>query len=183
MTEKEKMIQGLFYDACDPELLRMRLECRVLLKQFNDADPADFATRAVILAELFGAQGNGVHIEPPFYCDYGSNVFLGDGVYMNFNCVILDPAPVVIEKKVMFGPSVQVYTAAHPVQAAERIKGPEFGAPVTIRENAWIGGAAVIRPGVTVGRNAVIAAGAVVIRDVPDNTVVGGNPAKVIKKL
>lgn len=183
MTEKEKMLLGRLYDASDPDLVHMRLECRLLLRQFNDTDPADFDGREKLLAVLLGNAGKGVHIEPPFYCDYGSNILIGDNVYMNFNCTILDPATVTIEQNVMLGPSVSIYTATHPVQAAERIKGPELAAPITIRENAWIGGGAIICPGITVGRNAVVAAGAVVTRDVRENTVVGGNPAAIIKTL
>lgn len=183
MTEKEKMIAGKLYDASDQELAALRIACRNMLQEFNTSAPADELRRLDVLRKFLGRMGEGIEITPPFYCDYGFNITLGDNVYMNFNCVILDPAPVVIEDNVMFGPMVSVYTATHPVEAAERIKGPELGAAITIKENSWIGGSAVICPGVTVGRNSVVAAGAVVTKDVPEGVVVGGNPARIIKRL
>ncbi|WP_027183162.1 sugar O-acetyltransferase [Desulfovibrio inopinatus] len=183
MTEKENMIAGRLYDASDPELVAARLACRKLLHAFNHAAPEEAELRQDILGQLLGGMGERIEITPPFYCDYGFNITLGNNVYMNFNCIILDPAPVLIEDNVMFGPSVSLYTATHPVEVVERLKGPELGTPITIRENAWIGGGAILCPGVTVGRNAVVAAGAVVTKDVPDNVVVGGNPARIIKHL
>ena len=183
MTEFRKMISGQLYDAGDPELKAMRLKARQLLARFNAGDPADETARLAVLRELLGRMGEGCWIEPPFYCDYGVNITLGEKVYMNFNCVILDPGPVVIGDNVMFGPAVQVYTATHPVQAAERLKGPELGLAVTIRDNAWIGGGAILGPGITVGENSVVAAGAVVVKNVPADVVVGGNPARIIKEL
>lgn len=183
MTEREKMIRGELYDAADPELAGLRLKCRLLLRRYNDALPEEEGLRRSLLEQLLGSTGDNPVIQPPFYCDYGNNITLGDNVYMNFNCIILDPAPVVIGNNVMFGPSVSIYTATHPVDAVERLKGPELGEAISIDDNCWIGGNSVVCPGVTIGRNSVVAAGAVVVKDVPDNVVVGGNPAKVIREL
>lgn len=183
MTEWDKMISGQLYDASDPELARMRIACRELLQRFTHVSPVDEAMQQEIARNLLGSMGEGVTIVPPFYCDYGCNISVGSNVFMNFSCTILDPAPVVIGDNVQFGPSVQVYTATHPIMAAERIKGPEMAYPVTIGENSWVGGGAILCPNVTVGRNVVVGAGAVVTRDVPDNVVVAGNPARVIREL
>ncbi len=183
MTEKDKMIAGLLYDASDPELVQLRLTCKSLLHTLNTLPPDNTRAQHETLQKLFGSMGEKIEITPPFYCDYGFNITLGNSIFMNFNCIILDPGPVVIEDNVMFGPSVSLYTATHPVEAQERLKGPELGYAITIRENAWLGGNCVVCPGITVGRNAVVAAGAIVTKDVPDNVVVAGNPARIIKKL
>jgi maltose O-acetyltransferase len=183
VTEKEKMIAGQLYNAGDAELTALRLACRRLLHSFNHAHPDNAADAAGVLAQLLGGSGTGLQIMPPFHCDYGFNITVGCNVFMNYNCIILDPAPVHIGDNVMFGPSVSLYTATHPADAAKRLEGPELGLAISVGDNAWIGGAAVICPGVQVGRNAVVAAGAVVTRDVPDNVVVAGNPARIIRQL
>lgn len=182
-TEKEKMLRGELYDAADPQLVEERLHARRLLKTLNDSHPDDHLLRQATLGQLLGKMGTGVHIEPPFYCDYGSHIELGDRVYLNFNCVILDCNRVRIGENTLLGPSVQIYAATHPLAAAERIQGPELGFPVTIGRNVWIGGGAIINPGVTIGDNTTIGAGSVVVKDIPANVFAAGNPCRVIREL
>ena len=182
-TEKDKMLRGELYDASDPQLAQERLRARRLLKALNDSDPDDQDKRRMLLAELLGALGEGAHIEPPFSCDYGSNILLGSRVFLNFNCVILDCNLVRIGDNTQLGPAVQIYAATHPLDAAERIKGPELGYPVTIGRNVWIGGGAIIGPGVTIGDNTTIGAGSVVVKDIPGNVFAAGNPCRVIRPL
>lgn len=183
VTEKDKMLRGQLYDASDPQLLQERLAARRLLKAFNDSHPEEQERRRALLAELLGAAGSGVHIEPPFYCDYGSNILLGNRVFLNFNCIILDCNIVRIGDDTQLGPAVQIYAATHPLEAAERIKGPELGYPITIGRNVWIGGGAIIGPGLTIGDNTTIGAGSVVVKDIPANVFAAGNPCRVIREL
>ncbi|WP_424006337.1 sugar O-acetyltransferase [Haloferax denitrificans] len=182
-SEKEKMLAGDPYDASDPELVVERERARRLTRQFNETDETQTERREELIRELFGEVGESFEIEPPFRCDYGYNVRVGERFFANFDCVFLDVCPITIGDNCQLGPGVHVYTATHPLDAAERIKGPESGEPVTIGDNAWLGGRAVVNPGVTVGDDAVVASGAVVTKDVPDSVVVGGNPARVIKRL
>ncbi len=183
MSEREKMLAGELYDGFAPELVAERTRARRLLAAYNATDPADREQRTRILDELVGALGEGVWIEPPFFCDYGSNLTLGDGVYLNASCVVLDCAPIEIGAGALFGPAVQVYAATHPIEPEARAAGPEYALPVSIGANTWIGGAAVILPGVTIGDNSVVGAGSVVTRDVPANVVAAGNPCRVIRQL
>lgn len=182
-TEKEKMLAGELYDASDPVLAEERMRARRLVRLFNQTLETDGDLRRQLLSELLGKAGKGTYIEPTFRCDYGYNIEVGDGFFANFDGVILDVCKVKIGKNCQMAPGVHIYTATHPVDAFERIKGAEFGKPVTIGNNAWLGGRAVIVPGVTIGHNVTVAAGAVVTKDVPDNVVVGGNPARIIKTL
>lgn len=182
-TEKDKMLRGELYDASDPQLVQERLAARRLLKALNDSHPDDLDRRRALLADLLGAMGKGTHIEPPFYCDYGYNILLGDRVFFNFNCIILDCNLVRIGDNTQLGPAVQIYAATHLLQAVERIKGPELGYPVTIGRNAWIGGGAIIGPGVTIGDNTTIGMGSVVVKDIPANVFAAGNPCRVIREL
>jgi maltose O-acetyltransferase len=177
------MLAGELYDANAPELVEGRTRARRLLSAYNATDAADREGRTHLLAQLVGSHGDGVWIEPPFYCDYGSNITLGDRAYLNFDCVVLDCAPVSIGAGTMLGPAVQIYAATHPVDAAARAEGREYALPVTIGTDVWIGGAVVILPGVTIGDRSVIAAGSVVTRDVPDGVVVGGNPGRIVRRL
>ncbi len=184
MIEYEKMISGQLYNANDAELVRMRREVRALLDQLNaSAQNVRTGERLELCKRIFGKAGNGLWLQPPFYCDYGKNIELGDNFYCNFNCVILDVAKVIIGSHVMMGPNVQIYTAGHPLDAKQRQQGLEFGKPITIGSHVWIGGSAVLCPGIKVGEKSIIAAGAVVTKDVPPLVVVGGNPAKIIKEL
>ncbi|WP_039056185.1 maltose O-acetyltransferase [Enterobacter sp. Bisph1] len=180
--EKQKMIAGLPYRPSDDTLRADRLRARQLIHRYNHSSPDEKTERQAILNALLGA-GEGAYIEPNFRCDYGYNIFLGKAFYANFDCVMLDVCPIHIGDNCMLAPGVHIYTATHPVDAAQRISGVEYGKPVTIGHNVWIGGRAVINPGVTIGDNAVIASGAVVVKDVPPNVIVGGNPATIIKTL
>lgn len=181
-TEKEKMLAGELYDPLDPQLSVERQRCRELLKQFNDTREDQTQERTDLLNQLLGAE-TGVWIQPPFFCDYGTNIQLGSKVFFNFNCVVLDVMQVKIGNNVLFGPSVQIYTATHPMEADIRRKWLEFAKPVSIGSDVWVGGAAIICPGVTIGDRSVIGAGSVVTRDVPDDVFAAGNPCKVIKLL
>ena len=182
-SEKEKMLRGELYNAFDPQLVLERRRARDLLKELNESRDAEVEKRQGILATLFGSIGRNVWVEPPFYCDYGANITLGDNVYFNFNCVILDVTPVVIGSDVLFGPAVQIYAATHPLSYQERRTGRELGKPVRIGSDVWIGGAVVINPGVTIGPQSVIGSGSVVTQDVPAGVFAAGNPCKVIREL
>lgn len=182
-TEKDKMLAGELYDSSDPELAAERRRARDLCRRFSTLPfSATDEEKAALLAELFGRPTD-VRITPPFQCDYGRHITLGRNVYFNSSCVVLDVAAVVIGSNVLFGPSVQLYTAMHPLDAALRREGLESGKPVTIGDDVWIGGGAVICPGVTIGSGAVIGAGSVVTRDVPPAVLAAGNPCRVIRPL
>ena len=180
-TEKEKMLAGERYNCLDPGLEVERQRARALLRRYNRAEAEP--ERQAILRQLLGQAGRNSIVEPPFYCSYGQNIYLGDQVYLNVLCTILDCNEVRIGHHVMIGPAVQIYTAAHDLQAETRIQGWEVARPVTIEDNVWLGGGAILLPGVRIGRNAVVGAGAVVSRDVPANTVVAGNPARVVREI
>lgn len=182
MTEKEKMLSCQPYNAQDEQLVNERLQARQTLKEFNASDPADAARRKELLGRLFAPDSQIPDLEPPFYCDYGSNIRFGQRVFINFNCTVLDCAPVEIGDDTLIGPGAQIYTATHPLQPQKRLEGLESAKGVRIGKNVWLGGACVILPGIRVGDNAVVGAGAVVTHDVPANTVVGGNPAQIIRR-
>jgi maltose O-acetyltransferase len=181
-TEKDKMLSGELYDPLDPQLVRERQRCRDLCKLLNDSREDQRDERRRILAELFGYETD-VWIQPPFFCDYGTNISLGEKVFFNFNCVVLDVMRVVIGSNVLFGPSVQIYTATHPLSAAERRTGLELAQPVTIGADVWVGGGAILCPGVAVGDRSVIGAGSVVTRAIPQDVFAAGNPCRVIRSL
>ncbi|WP_284646086.1 sugar O-acetyltransferase [Paenibacillus silviterrae] len=182
-TEKQKMLSGELYFAGDPELVKERQHARRLTRLFNQTVETDDKERIGLLKELFGSTGKSLYVEPTFRCDYGYNIHVGDNFFANFDCVFLDVCEIRIGDNCFIAPGVHIYTATHPIHAPERITGAEYGIPVTIGHNVWIGGRAVINPGVTIGNNVVIASGAIVTKDVPDNVVVGGNPAKIIKSV
>lgn len=182
-TEKEKMLNGELYNAADPELLRERTNARRLTRLFNESLETDECKRTELLKQLFGSTGKDLTIEPTFRCDYGYNIHVGENFFANFDCVFLDVCEIQIGDNCLIAPGVHIYTAAHPLNTNERISGAEYGKSVNIGDNVWIGGRAVINPGVNIGNNVVIASGAVVTKDVPDNVVVGGNPAKIIKRI
>jgi maltose O-acetyltransferase len=181
-SEKEKMLAGELYNPLDPELSRERQHAREHCKRLNESVPGDAGPRAHILRALLGCETD-AWIEPPFFCDYGRNISLGEKVFFNFNCVVLDVMPVRIGNHTLFGPAVQIYTAMHPIDADERRRGLEYARPVTIGSDVWVGGSAVICPGVTVGDRAVIGAGSVVTRDVPADAFAAGNPCRVVRSL
>lgn len=182
-TEHEKMLRGELYNATDPALIQGRRNARNLLKTFNDSRDEDTDLRQRILAELFGTIGSNVWIEPPFFCDYGSNIHIRDDVFFNFNCVILDPARVEIGSTVLFGPNVQIYSATHPLDYRTRRTWLELAKPIRIGSDVWIGGSAVLGPGITVGDRSVIGAGSVVTKGIPAGACAAGNPCRVIREL
>jgi maltose O-acetyltransferase len=182
-AEKEKMLAGELYDPANPELLQGRLNARSLTRLYNQTIETDDEKRTALLKELFGTTGKNIYIEPTFRCDYGYNIHVGENFYANFDCVFLDVCEIRIGDNCFIAPGVHIYTATHPLDPTERISGKEYGKPVTIGHNVWIGGRAVINPGINIGNNVVIASGAVVTKDVPDNVVIGGNPAKIIKTI
>lgn len=177
------MLAGDLYLGFDPDLVSARKKARHLMAEYNTSGPDDEQTRREILRRLIGKVGQGVWVEPPFSCDYGEFIELGDGVYVNFHCIFLDCNWIRIGDRSMLGPAVQVYTATHPVSASERRKGPEMAYPVTIGSDVWIGGGAIICPGVTIGDGSTIGAGSVVTKDVPSNVLAAGNPCRVIRQL
>ena len=180
-TEQEKMLAGETYNCLDPELEAIRVVTRELLWRFNMTP--DRAEQHSILDQLLGGIGRDAIIQPPFHCSYGRNIYIGEHVFLNAMCAILDANEVRIGQHVMIGPNVQIYTSAHDLKAEARIQGWEVAKPIVIEDNAWLGGGAILLPGVRVGRNAVVGAGAVVTRDVPADTVVAGNPARVIQEM
>lgn len=180
-TEKEKMLAGELYISEDKQLVEERVEARRLTRLYNETKETESKERYDLLKQLLGKVGQELTIEPNFHCDYGSNIYLGERFFANFGCVFLDICEIHIGDNCMFGPAVQLYTATHPLEAALRNSGVEYGKPIRVGNNVWIGGSAIINPGVTVGDNAIIASGAVVTKDVPAGAIVGGNPAKIIK--
>ena len=182
-SEREKMFAGERYDAMDPQLVAERCRARELCVAINDSHDEERALRKRIIVELLGSVGDGVWIEPPFYCDYGTNITLGCNVYFNFNCVILDPASVTIGDNAMFGPAVQIYTATHPIGAADRRMARELAQPIEIGSDVWVGGGAIILPCVHIGARSVIGAGSVVTRDIPADVFAAGNPCRVIRNI
>lgn len=183
ITEKEKMVNGEMYNPADSELVKGRENARRLTRLYNQTLETEVDKRTELLKELFGTTGDNIYIEPTLRCDYGYNLHVGENFYANFDCVFLDVCEIRIGDHCFIAPGVHIYTATHPINPYERISGIEYGKPVTIGDNVWIGGRAVINPGITIGNNVVIASGAVVTKDVPDNVVVGGNPAKIIKEI
>jgi maltose O-acetyltransferase len=181
-TEQEKMLAGEPYDPHDAELVLARNRARELCHDFNATRPSEQVTRRQILEKLFARGGDTVWLEPPFFCDYGSNIFLGERVYFNFNCVVLDVCPVTIGDRTLIGPAVQIYAASHPMNAELR-RINEFGKPITIGNDVWIGGGAIICPGVTIGSKSVIGAGSVVTRDIPPGSFAAGNPCRIIRAI
>lgn len=182
-TEKEKMLAGELYDPRDMQLSAERRRARLLLKDLNDTRDDQAEERGRLLRELIPSQGIDTWVEPPFYCDYGSNIILGDKVFFNFNCVILDVAVVRIGSRVLFGPSVQLYAATHPLDADERRTGLELGKAIEIGDDAWLGGGAIVCPGVKIGDGSVIGAGSVVTKDIPAGVFAAGNPCIVIRRI
>jgi len=183
MTEKEKMLRGEIYNPADKELSRSRERARRLCRQFNNSTETEKKLRIKLIKELFETENSSIWIEPPFQCDYGSNIKFGKKVFLNFNCVILDTALVSIGDNVMFGPGVHIYAAEHPIHPEERNTWLEKSSPVTIEDNVWIGGGSKICPGISIGEGSVIGAGSVVTKNIPQGVVAAGNPCKVLRKI
>ncbi len=181
-SEKEKMLSGNYYNASDEELIRERDYAKNLIFEFNHTRPNEKEKRKKILNKLIKAKGP-FYIEPPFYCDYGYNIGVGENFYANHGCVILDVNKVQIGNNVLLGPNVQIYTATHPIDPMERLTGKEFAKPIVIGNNVWVGGGTIICPGVKIGDNVTIGAGSVVTKDIPDSVIAVGNPCKVIRGI
>jgi maltose O-acetyltransferase len=180
-TEKEKMLAGESYNCLDPDLEDERQKTKELLRLYNLTEAVP--ERQTILQQMLGHIGQNSIIELPFFCTYGQNTYIADHVYINSLCYIIDNNEVHIGHHVMMGPAVQIYTAAHDLQAEARNQGWEVAKPIVIEDNVWIGGSAILLPGVRIGRNAVVGAGSVVSRSVPENAIVAGNPARVIREI
>ncbi len=183
MSEYEKMMRGELYDKSDPELKEMRTFCYKVIFELNQIDNSQKQRRYDILKKLLGHMGTDVNIKSVFQCDYGRNIYAGNHVFINYNCVIADVGKVILGDHVKIGPQVGIYTVNHPLDPEERLAGMEYGRDVVIGDNCWIGGHAVINPGVTLGKNVVVASGAVVTKSFGDNVLLAGVPAQVIKKL
>ena len=184
MTEREKMVSGQLYLASDPELVQARQRAHQLTQRLNesaDQDPPE--QRAALMEQLFGRTGKAPWIEPNFRCDYGFNIHVGDFFYANFDCVFLDGCSITIGNHVMLGPRVGLFTACHPLDPDVRASGLEYSKPIVIGDHVWIGGGAIVNPGVTIGSRVVIGSGSVVTKDIPDNAIAVGNPCKVIRLL
>jgi maltose O-acetyltransferase len=181
-TEREKMLAGELYDAFNPELTRDRNRARDLCQTLNATREADKELRRQLLLKIFGKGGESVWLQPPFFCDYGSNIELGERVFFNFNCIVLDVCKVTIGDYTQFGSGVQILTPLHPLNADLRRR-QEYGAPVTIGADVWVGSGAMILPGVTIGSRTVVGAGSVVTRSLPDDVLAVGNPCRVIREI
>lgn len=182
MTEKEKMLKGELYDSADPELSEERKAAKTICCAYNLTKPDEAMKRIEMLHRLLKLKSD-CYIEPPFFCDYGSNIEVGKNFYANHGCVILDVCKVKIGKNVMLGPYVQLITSAHPLDSKLRVQGLEYGEPITLGENVWIGAGAIILPGVTIGNNSVVGAGSVVTENIPENKVAVGNPCRVMRNI
>lgn len=183
MTELDRMLAGEKYSPADAQLQAMRMRGRKLTKQFNESEPDELDLRRAIMKELLGKVGNNCEIEPSFRCDYGAFIELGDNVFINFGCVILDCNYVRIGNNVMIAPNVQILCAYHPIDAAERNSGFEFGAPISIGDNVWLGAGVIVNPGVSIGANSVIGSGSVVTKSIESHVVAFGNPCRVAKRI
>lgn len=182
-SQKDRMLSGDLYIADDPELAKDFHKAKRLLREYNQTTEYQEADRKQILDDLFKQSGQKIHIEPPFHTDYGCNTVIGENFYSNYDCIILDIANVKIGDNVMFGPRVGLYTAGHPIDAVIRNEYYEYGKPITIGNNVWVGGNVVVNPGVTIGDNVVIGSGAVVTKDIPSNVIAVGNPCKVLREI
>lgn len=182
MAEKDFMLAGQLYRS-DEALFGERVRAKKILREYNESDDADVAGREKILKGLLGGVGKNIFIEPPFRCDYGSHIYIGDNFYANYDLIIIDVCDVYIGNFAFFGPRVGIYCAGHPIAASLRNEFWEYGRAVTIGDNVWIGGNTVINPGVTIGNNVVIGSGSIVTKDIPDNVVAAGNPCRVLRAI
>ncbi|QLY40990.1 sugar O-acetyltransferase [Hujiaoplasma nucleasis] len=183
VTEKEKMLKGLLYNPSDPDIRNEFIEAKRKVRLFNNTNEDELELRTSILKSILGSMGKNAYIEPPFRCDYGKNIHVGDYFYANYNCVILDAVPIHIGSYVLLGPNVGIYPINHPIDKDIRKIWVEYGQSIRIEDNVWIGGHVVINGGVTIGQGSIIGSGSVVTRDIPENVIAAGNPCKVIRKI
>lgn len=183
MTEWERMQKGLVYNDFDQDLFNKRVEAKKLFKAYNKTDDEEIDLRNKIMKQLFKNVGENVWIEPDFRCEFGKNITIGDNVYINFGCIILDCSEVTIGSHTLLGPNIGLYAANHSTDAPERINGGCYGKPIHIGNNVWLGGDVKVLQGVTIGDNTIIGAGSIVTKDIPDNVIAVGNPCKVIRKI
>lgn len=183
MTQKERMLAGLPYRANDPELKQMRAENKLRVAQYNQLTRNQEQEIDQLIKEILGGTGKEILVEPPIHFDYGRNTTVGERFFANYNLTVLDVCPVTIGDNVMIAPNVSLYGAGHPIHPDARNSGYEYGAPITIGNNVWIGGSVCVLPGVTIGDNVVIGAGSVVAKDIPDNVIAVGNPCRVIREI
>ena len=183
MNQKERMLAGLPYKAWLDGLSEERLDLRLKIHKFNSCSPDKKDEMKAMIKDIVGKCGKDIFIEPPFHCDYGKNIEVGENFYANFNCIILDVGKVKIGTNVMFAPNVSIYTAGHPIHPESRNSGYEYGIGITIGDNVWVGGSVVINPGVHIGNNVVIGSGSVVTKDIPDNVIAVGNPCRIIREI
>jgi len=183
MKEIDKMLSGMLYQASDKTLSKMRDQAKNLMYDYNHLRPSDHHQKNKLLSELLGSKGHDVYMNQPIYVDYGKHIFIGDHFFSNYDCTFLDVAKITIGNNVMFGPKVSLLTATHPLDKTVRNEQFEYGLPITIKDDVWIGGNVVVNPGVTIGSGVVIGSGSVVTKDLPDDTLSYGNPCRVIRKL
>lgn len=184
MTEKERMLAGeLYIPSASEQLVQEMRRAKDLLQVFNQTGSGEGKKRKEILRELLGSIGKGSYIEPPFRCDYGIHTYIGENFCANYDCVILDVCKVTIGDRVLFGPRVSLFAAGHPIDAGVRGRLLEFGSPITIEDDVWIGGNTVINPGVTIGRGTIIGSGSVVTKDIPPGVIAVGNPCRVLREI
>ena len=183
MTQKERMLAGLPYRANDPELKQIRAENKLRVARYNQLTRNQEEEMSQLIKEILGGTGKEILVEPPIHFDYGRNTTVGERFFANYNLTVLDVCPVTIGDNVMLAPNVSLYGAGHPIHPDARNSGYEYGAPITIGNNVWIGGRSCVLPGVTIGNNVVIGAGSVVTKDIPDNVIAAGNPCRVIREI
>jgi maltose O-acetyltransferase len=178
-----RMLAGELYDPMDSTLMQARTLAQRLCRRYNVIDPEQVAERRAALSELFASFGEGSEVVAPFHCDYGCHIRIGIGTFLNFGCIILDCASITIGDRVQIGPAVQIYGATHPLEADIRATTRELARPITVGDDVWIGGGAILCPGVAIGSGTTVGAGSVVRRDIPSNVVVAGDPCRVIRQL
>ncbi|WP_326512840.1 sugar O-acetyltransferase [Clostridium intestinale] len=183
MNQKERMLAGLPYKAWLDGLSEERMENKLKIHKYNTMSPDKKEELDALIKDILGKSGKNIVVEPPFHCDYGKNIEVGNNFFVNYNCTILDVGKVIIGENVMFAPNVSIYTAGHPVHPESRNSGYEYGIEVIIGDNVWIGGNVIINPGIKIGNNVVIGAGSVVTKDIPDNAIAVGNPCRVIREV